>query len=94
MINPLFSSQSVTPSEAGHAPHPVDETADYHLYQALTDAANEMDIDWPESFDWRRAKEQITEIALACFLLATLVAFAIVCWEGLGYIRAAIFSLT
>ena len=92
MINPLFFIQSITPSEAGPVPHPVDETADYHLYQALTDAANEMKVDWP-SLDWKRTKARIADIALACFLLATLVGFAIVCWEGLGYIGAAIFFL-
>jgi hypothetical protein len=73
--------------------NPVDETADYHLYQAMTDAASEMEVDWPECFDWKRTKAWITEIALVCFLLAALVGVAIVCWEGLGYIRAAIFFL-
>ena len=82
----------VTPSEAGHLLNPVDETADYHLYQAMTDAASEMEVDWPECFDWKRTKAWITEIALVCFLLAALVGVAIVCWEGLGYIRAAVFS--
>jgi hypothetical protein len=84
----------VTPSEADHLLNPVDETADYHLYQAMTDAAGEMEVDWPESFDWKRTKARINEIALACFLLATFVGFAIVCWVGLGYIGAAIFSVT
>ena len=88
-----ISAQRDTPSEPGQALNPVDETADYHLYQALTDAAGEMQIDWPESFDWKQTKARIIEIALACFLLAAFFGFAIVCWECLGYIRAAIFFL-
>jgi len=65
---------------------PEDDTPDYHLYQALTDAAKEMVIDWPESFGWKRSKAHITESALVCLVFATLIGFAIVSWEGLGYI--------
>jgi hypothetical protein len=72
---------------------PEDEPTDYHLYQALTDAAKEMEVDWPAFFDWKRSKTHITEIAIVCLLFAALIGFAIVSWEGLGYICHVSFSL-
>jgi hypothetical protein len=73
---------------------PADAPTEYHLYQALTDAAKETEVDWPDSFDWKQTKSRITEIALGSLLFATLAGFAVACWEGLGYVYAVIFSLT
>lgn len=78
-------------SDRGKSPSRPDASLPYDLYRALTDAAKETQVDWPDSFDWKRAKSRITKIALGSLGFAVLVGFAIACWEGLGYACAAIF---
>jgi hypothetical protein len=52
-----------------------DSFATYDLDRALVEAAEEMEIDWPESIPVERIKAGITEIALGFLLFAGLVAF-------------------
>jgi hypothetical protein len=78
----------------GRLLNPTGQPAEYHLYQALTDAAKETEIDWPDSLDWKQIGSRISKIALGSLLFAALVGFAVASWEGLGYVCAAIFSLT
>jgi hypothetical protein len=85
-------AHGVEQSEAGNLPNPKHETAEYDLYQSLTDAAKETEVDWPESFVWKQTKRRIAEISLGSLLFAALVGFAIACWQALGYVYAAIFS--
>ena len=82
----------LAPSEGGNLLNPEDETTDYHLYQALTEAAKEMELDWPDPFDWKRIKTRIIEIAFGCLVFAAPVGFSIACWQGLGYACEIIFS--
>jgi hypothetical protein len=70
----------------------ADEPTEYLLYQALTDAAKETELDWPNFFDWKQTKNRITKIALGTLLFAALVGFTVAYWEGLGYVCAAIFA--
>ena len=51
----------------------------------MLSAAEEIEIDWPGFFDWKPTK-MVKEVSLAVSLLGALVGFAILCWQGLGYI--------
>ena len=83
----------LTPSKAGHLLNSEEERADYHLYQELTDAANEMAFDWPEPLGSKWIKSRFSQIAAGFLLLATLIGFSIACWQTLGYVYGSIFSL-
>ena len=82
-----------TPSEAGNLLNSEEERADYHLYQELTDAAKEMEFDWPEPLGSKWIKSRFSQIAVGFLLLATLIGFSIAYWQTLGYVYGSIFSL-
>lgn len=64
--------------------------APYNLNKVVIAAAKETEFDGPEF----RKVEWITEISLGFLLLAVLTGFAIVCWDGVGYIYDSVFSVT
>jgi hypothetical protein len=51
-----------------------DSHATHDLDRALVEAAEEIEIDWPESLPVERIKAGVTEIALGFLLLAGLLA--------------------
>ena len=57
------------------------------------ETAQEMKFDHPEVLKWDRIKAGITEIILGLLLLAALIGFALVCWEGVGYVYDVVFSV-
>jgi hypothetical protein len=60
----------------------ADSPASDHLDWALIEAVHETEFYRPEFRE--RIKARVTEIALVFLLLAALIGFAIVCWEGVG----------
>jgi hypothetical protein len=68
----------------------ADSPASDHLDLALIEAVHETEFDRPEFRE--RIKAEIKEIGVVFLLLAALIAFAIVCWEGVGYVYDFIFS--
>jgi hypothetical protein len=74
-------------------PNPTNEPTECYLYEALTEAAKETDIDWPHAFDWKQTRNLTITVVLGFLLFATLVGFAIACWEILGYVGAVALSL-
>jgi hypothetical protein len=69
----------------------ADSPASDHLDLALIEAVHETEFDRPEFRE--RIKAEIEEIGVVFLLLAALIAFAIVCWEGVGYVYDFIFSV-
>jgi len=69
---------------------PIDELTQYDQHQLLVAAAEEIEIDWPRFFDWKSIVA-VKEVSIVFFLLAALVGFAILSWEGLGYILHAVY---
>jgi hypothetical protein len=62
-----------------------------HLDRVLIEAVHETEFNRPEFRE--RIKVEITEIGLVFLLLAALIGFAIVCWEGVGCAYDSIFSV-
>jgi hypothetical protein len=69
----------------------ADSPALDHLDWELIESVHETEFDRPEFRE--RVKTKLTEIGLVFLLLAALIGFAIVCWEGLGYVYDSIFSV-
>lgn len=69
----------------------ADSPALDHLDRVLIEAVHETEFGRPEFRE--RIKTEITEIGLVFLLLAALIGFAIVCWEGVGCIYDSIFSV-
>jgi hypothetical protein len=67
----------------------ADKLTQHDQHQLLISAAEEIEIDWPRFFDWKLSKT-VKEVSLAISLVAALVGFAILSWEGLGYALNAI----
>lgn len=67
------------------SPHPTNKLTQYDMHRLLVDAAEETTIDWPRFFDWNPTMI-VRELSLPVFLVPALVGFAILCWDGLGYI--------
>ena len=61
--------------------------------KALIETAQERGFDRSEVLQWDRIKAGITEIILGLLLLAALIGFALVCWEGVGYVYDVVFSV-
>jgi hypothetical protein len=69
----------------------ADSPASDHPDLARIEAVHETEFDRPEFRE--RIKAEIKEIGVVFLLLAALIAFAIVCWEGVGYVYDFIFSV-
>jgi len=81
------------PSEADDLLGLEDEATDYRLYKEMTDAAKEIELDWPEPLGSKWTTSRFSQIAVGFLLLATLIGFSIACWQTLGYVYGSIFSL-
>jgi hypothetical protein len=84
----------------------VKEDAQVEIVEfTLTDAESLNGADSPASYDLNRAlnwpefpkvegiNAGIIEISLGFLLLAALIGFAIVCWDGVGYVYDSFFSI-
>jgi hypothetical protein len=69
----------------------ADSLALDHLDWELIEAVHETEFDRPEFRE--RIKTEIREIGMVFLLLAALIGFAIVCWEGVGYVYDSISSV-
>ena len=63
----------------------TDKLKQYDQHQLLISAADEIEVDWPGFFDWKPIMT-VREVSFAVSLVAALVGFAILCWQGVGYI--------
>ena len=73
--------------------HPTDTLTQLQHHCLLIEAAEEIEVDWPGFFDWKPSMIART-VGLSIFLVAALVSFSILCWEGLGYILNTVWLLT
>lgn len=69
----------------------ADSLALDHLDWELIEAVDETEFDRPEFRE--RIKTEIKEVGMVFLLLAALIGFAIVCWEGVGYVYDSIFCV-
>ena len=82
--NPLTIRPGICPGNAVSSHH-TKKLTQYDMHRLLIDAAEETTIDWPRFFDWKPTTI-VRELSLPVVLVAALVGFAILCWDGLGYI--------
>lgn len=71
------------------SPDAADSQASYDPHRHLI----ETEFGWPEFEKWERINAGMKEIGLGLLLLAALIGFAIVCWEGVGYVYDSIFCV-
>ena len=71
----------------------ADAPGSYDPQKAFIETAQERGFDRSEVLTWQRIKVGITEIILGLLLLAALIGFALVCWQGVGYVYDVVFSV-